>query len=65
MGRITQKQLDLILAFIADPDKFMQDFLLAHPDFLAGEIAKGGKSAQRAQLCISSGFAPEAALPKS
>ena len=65
MGRITPKQLDLILAFIADPDKFMQDFLLSHPDFLAGEIAKGGKSAQRAQLCISSGFAPEAALPKA
>lgn len=65
MGRITPKQLDLILAFIADPDKFMQDFLLSQPDFLAGEIAKGGKSAQRAQLCISSGFAPEAALPKA
>ena len=64
MGRITKAQLDLILSFIADPDKFMQDFLLAHPDFLAGEIAKGGKSAQRAELCIASGFAPECALPK-
>lgn len=64
MGRITDKQLDLVLAFIADPDAFMRDFLLAHPDFLAGEIAKGGKSAQRAELCIASGFAPEAALPK-
>lgn len=64
MGRITKAQLDLILSFIADPDKFMQDFLLAHPDFLAGEIAKGGKSAQRAELCIASGFAPEAALPR-
>jgi len=63
MGRISQKQLNLVLAFIADPDAFMRDFLLAHPDFLAGEIAKGGKSAQRAQLCIESGFAPEAALP--
>ena len=43
----------------------MTDFLLAHPDFLANEIAKGGKSAQRARLCIDSGFAPEAALPKA
>ena len=65
MGRITKEQLDLVLSFIADPDAFMTDFLLAHPDFLAGEIAKGGKSAQRAQLCIDSGFAPEAALPKA
>ncbi len=65
MGRITQKQLNLVLAFIADPDAFMRDFLLAHPDFLAGEIAKGGKSAQRAQLCIASGFAPEAAIPRA
>ena len=37
----------------------------AHPNFLAEEIAKGGKSAQRAQLCISSGFAPAEALPKA
>ena len=65
MGRITQKQLDLVLSFIADPDRFMTDFLLAHPDFLANEIAKGGKSAQRARLCIDSGFVPEAALPKA
>lgn len=64
MGRITQKQLDLVLAFIADPDQFMQDFLLAHPDFLSREIAKGGKNAQRAELCITSGFAPQAALPR-
>lgn len=65
MGRITDKQLDLVLSFIADPDAFLRDFLLAHPDFLAGELAAGGKSAQRAQLCIDSGFAPEAALPRA
>ena len=64
MGRITAEQVALVNSFIADPDKFMQDFLTAHPDFLAGEIAKGGKSAQRAELCIASGFAPECALPK-
>ena len=64
LGRITDKQLALVRSFIADPDQFMTDFLLAHPDFLANELAKGGKSAQRAELCIASGFAPEAALPK-
>ena len=56
MGRITDKQLALVLHFIDDPDAFMRSFLLAHPDFLANELAKGGKSAQRAQLCIDSGF---------
>lgn len=65
LGRISAQQLDLVLRFIEDPDRFMQDFLLAHPDFLADELAKGGKSAQRAQLCIDSGFAPAAALPRA
>lgn len=65
LGRVTDAQVALVNSFIADPDKFMRDFLIAHPDFLAGEIAKGGKSAQRAQLCISSGFAPAEALPKA
>ena len=65
LGRISDKQLALVLHFIEDPDAFMRSFLLAHPNFLADEIAKGGKSAQRAQLCIASGFAPEEALPKA
>ena len=65
LGRVTDAQVELVNSFIADPDKFMHDFLVAHPDFLANEIAKGGKSAQRAELCIASGFAPEAALPKA
>lgn len=64
LGRVNDKQLALVNAFIAAPDQFVTDFLNAHPDFLANEIAKGGKSAQRAELCIASGFAPEAALPK-
>lgn len=65
LGRVTDAQVALVNSFISDPDKFMRDFLIAHPDFLAGEIAKGGKSAQRAQLCISSGFAPTEAFPKA
>ncbi|MBP3523165.1 MAG: orotate phosphoribosyltransferase [Clostridia bacterium] len=65
LGRVTDAQVALVNSFIADPDKFMRDFLLAHPDFLANEIAKGGKSAQRAELCIASGFAPAEALPKT
>ena len=65
LGRITDAQVALVNSFIADPDKFLHDFLVAHPDFLASEIAKGGKSAQRAELCIASGFAPAEALPKA
>ena len=65
MGRISDEQLALVLHFIEDPDQFMHDFLIAHPDFLASEIAKGGKSAQRARLCIDSGFAPAQALPRA
>ncbi len=64
LGRVTDAQIGLVNSFIADPDKFLHDFLVSHPDFLANEIAKGGKSAQRAELCIASGFAPEEALPK-
>ena len=64
LGRVNDEQIALINAFIADPDQFVTDFLTSHPDFLANEIAKGGKSAQRAELCIASGFAPECALPK-
>ena len=61
----TDAQIELVNSFIADPDKFLHDFLVSHPDFLAHEIAKGGKSAQRAELCIASGFAPAEALPKA
>ena len=64
LGRVNDEQIALINSFIKDPDQFVTDFLTSHPDFLANEIAKGGKSAQRAELCISSGFAPECALPK-
>ncbi len=65
LGRVTDAQIELVNSFIADPDKFLHDFLVAHPNFLANEIAKGGKSAQRAELCIASGFAPEGTFPKA
>ena len=65
LGRVTDAQIELVNSFIADPDKFLHDFLVSHPDFLVNEIAKGGKSAQRAELCIASGFAPAEALPKA
>ncbi len=63
LGRISDEQLSLVLDFIDDPDAFMRRFLLSHRDFLANELACGGKRAQRAELCILSGFAPKEALP--
>ena len=39
--------------------------VFASAELKANEIAKGGKSAQRAELCIASGFAPAEALPKA
>ncbi len=62
-GRITDAQLRLVRSFMRDPDQFMRDFLVEHPHFLTDELRRGGKSAQRAQLCIDSGFAPESARP--
>ena len=56
MGVVTQEQLSLVLAFMQDPNRFMHDFLAAHPDFLAGQIALGGKAKERAELCIQKGF---------
>lgn len=64
-GRVTDAQLKLVRAFMRDPDQFMHDFLVEHPHFLTDELRRGGKSAQRAQLCIDSGFAPESARPRA
>ena len=63
LGRITGEQLAMIETFMTDPDRFMREFLISHPDFIANEIAAGGKNADRARLAVSSGFVPEEALP--
>lgn len=55
-GQISAAQKVMILTFLRDPDAFMQGFLQAHPDFLAGQIALGGKAEERARLCIEKGY---------
>ena len=56
LGVVTEEQLSMVLAFMQDPNRFMHDFFAAHPDFLAGQIALGGKAKERAELCIQKGF---------
>ena len=55
-GLIDAAQLDQILRFIADPKAYMQQFLREHPSFLADQLARGGKNAERARLCLESGY---------
>ena len=55
-GIINKDQYDLILSFIADPDKYMKDFIKAHPSFIDEQIALGGKNKERAELALSKGF---------
>jgi len=53
---INQQQYDLVMKFLADPDKYMKDFLKDHPDFIKEQIALGGKARERAELAISKGY---------
>lgn len=47
---ITEAQYGKILQFLEDPNAFQYGFLREHPDFLDGQIARGGKNADRARL---------------
>ena len=55
-GIIDQAQYDLVMSFLADPDKYMKDFIASHPKFIEEQIALGGKNRERAELAISKGF---------
>lgn len=57
-GILTQAQWDLIRRFNRDPLLYMRDFFSSHPHFIAEQLAAGGKSRERALLCIRNGFAP-------
>ncbi|MBP7401570.1 MAG: hypothetical protein KBA30_03030 [Clostridia bacterium] len=56
-GILSGAQLETVRAFNRDPAKYMRDFLHTHPDYLRGQLAAGGKSRERALLCISNGYA--------
>ena len=55
-GSINEAQYDLVMQFLADPDKYMKDFIKSHPTFIDEQIALGGKTKERAELAISKGF---------
>ena len=55
-GLIDQPQNQQIHRFMNDPDAYMRGFLSEHPDFLAGQLALGGKNGERAQLCLDRGY---------
>ncbi len=53
---IDQAQYDLVMDFLADPDKYMKSFIADHPTFIDDQIALGGKAKERAELAVSKGF---------
>ncbi len=53
-GYIDDSQLKLVLDYMKNPDEFMDNFLLSHPDFLVESLKEGGKIAERARLLIES-----------
>lgn len=55
-GSVNEAQYDLVMQFLADPDKYMKDFIANHPTFIDEQIALGGKTKERAELAISKGF---------
>ena len=56
-GKIDEAQKDFVLKYLSSPTEYMAHFLKTHPDFIAGELAKGGKAADRAKLAIEKGYA--------
>lgn len=55
-GRLSESECQTIETFLEDPMRYMQDFLLQHPSFIDQAIEQGGKSQDRAELAIRSGF---------
>ncbi len=57
IGVISADQRKMVESFIDKPQAFMVAFLETHPEFIANELAKGGKARERAELAISKGYA--------
>ncbi len=55
---INMEQYRMVEKYIENPDTFMKDFFLNNPDFIRNALESGEKTAQRARLCIESGFCP-------
>lgn len=57
-GYINPEQYQMVVNYMEDPDGFMKTFFLEHPDFIENALKSDEKTAQRARLCIESGFYP-------
>lgn len=55
-NHINNKQYEMILEFIENPDKFMVDFFKNNPGFLEEKIKAGGKDKERALLCMEKNY---------
>lgn len=55
-GMIDKVQKDFVLKYLSSPSDYMDHFLRTHPHFIDGELAKGGKAAERATLAIEKGY---------
>ena len=56
-GILSRSQLEMVRVFNAGPLDYMKSFLDAHPGFIRQELEAGGKSRERALLCIAEGYA--------
>jgi len=53
---IDQEQLEMVLNYMEDPDKFMGEFFISNPDFIKNALNSDEKTAYRARLCIEKGY---------
>lgn len=56
---INLEQYHMVMEYMKDPDDFMQNFFIQNPDFIRKALNSDAKTAQRARLCIESGFCPQ------
>lgn len=57
-GYINKKQYSMVIRYMEDPDKFMNDFFKNNTEFIKKALESDEKTAQRAKLCIENGFCP-------
>lgn len=55
-GLIDSAQMALIEAYMADPIRFVRDFLASHPNYLDEQLARGGKEKERAERLLQSDY---------
>lgn len=57
-GYINKEQYNMVIRYMEDPDKFMEKFFKDNPEFIKKALGSDERTAQRAKLCLESGFCP-------